>query len=128
MLAVTPGGQSLVLEVARTLDERARGLMGRPEVPPGTGMWFGFDEPARHSFWMKNCLTALDILWLDERGTIVHVAERVPPCTVDPCPDYEPPVPASQVIELGAGEARRLGLAPGARVMLQPLVGAGSRS
>jgi len=50
-----------VLEIAATPEQRALGLMGRSEVPRGTGMIFLFDEPAREGFWMKNCLVALDI-------------------------------------------------------------------
>jgi uncharacterized membrane protein (UPF0127 family) len=123
MLAVTPNGENVVLEVSATDAERARGLMGRPEVPRGTGMYFRFPAPGYHSFWMKNCLTALDIVWLDERGSIVYVGEKLPPCAADPCPSYEPPAPAAQVIEVGPGEARRLGMLAGAHVVLQPIGG-----
>ena len=121
MLVVTPNGESLVMEVAETDAERARGLMGRPNVPRGAGMYFRFPVADRHPFWMMNCLIPLDIAWLDENGVVVYVSEGTPPCAAAPCPTYTPPAPASQVIELGAGEARRLGIVRGARVLLERL-------
>lgn len=114
----SPKGETVTLEVAGTPEERERGLMFRPEVPRGTGMYFGYGIPDRSSFWMKNCLTALDIIWLDQRGVVVHLVEDVPPCREEPCPVYRTPVPASQVVELGPGEARRLGIAKGVRLIL----------
>ncbi|UCF66248.1 MAG: DUF192 domain-containing protein [Acidobacteriota bacterium] len=121
MLAVTPAGRSIVLEVARTEAKRAQGLMFRDEVPEGTGMVFLFERPARHSIWMFQCRTPLDIVWLDETSTVVHVAEEVPPCRSLPCASYRPPTPASIVIEVGPGQARPLGLMPGERVLLRDL-------
>jgi hypothetical protein len=122
--ATTPSGTTLVLEVARTTAERARGLMHRAEVPPGTGMIFFFEDSARHSFWMFNCLVALDLVWLDAQGTVVDVAVAAPPCPAEPCPSYAPSAAASMVIEVAANEAARLGLVTGARVLLAPVPGA----
>lgn len=121
VLAIAPGGETLVLERARTDDERARGLMNRTEVPAGTGMFFEFEAPGRHSFWMFNCLVPLDIIWIDDSGVVVDVSENTPPCPALPCTSYFPRVSASAVIELAAGEARRLRLLPGARVVVQRL-------
>ncbi len=125
MLATAPNGETVVMEIAESVEERARGLMHRPEVPRGTGMYFRFPVADRHSFWMFNCLAALDIVWLDAGGTVVHVGENLPPCRQEPCPSYVPDAPATQVIEVGAGEARRMGLVRGARVLLRPDPGPG---
>jgi hypothetical protein len=125
VVATTPNGTTLVLEVARTNAERARGLMQRAEVPPGSGMIFFFDRPARHSFWMYNCLVALDLVWLDAQGTVIDVKVAVPPCPTEPCESYMPSAAASMVIEVAAHEAARLGLVPGARVLIAPAPGAG---
>ncbi len=119
--AATPSGEMLVLEVAATPAARSRGLGGRSEVPPGTGMLFVFPRPGPEPFWMKGCLVPLDIAWLDGDGRVVHLEENLPPCREDPCPTWTPGRPASFVIEVGAGEARRLGLVPGAVVLLAPL-------
>jgi len=105
-----PDGSSITAELARTDEERARGLMFRKRILPDQGMLFVFEEEELHSFWMKNTLVALDILWLGRDRRIVHIAADVPPCKADPCPSYGPDAPASYVLELKAGEAlaRRL--------------------
>lgn len=110
-----------MLEVAATPEARARGLAGRDEVPPGTGMLFVFPRPAPEPFWMRGCLVPLDIAWLDGDGRVLHLEERLPPCVEDPCPTWAPREAASFVVEVGAGEARRLGIVPGAIVLLAPL-------
>lgn len=114
--AITPSGSILTLEVAASGAKRAQGLMFRDEVPPGTGMFFRFERSAPHSFWMKNCRVPLDIAWLDEDLTVVHLAEDVPPCRDEPCQSYAPSANARYVIEVAARSARGLGLVPGARV------------
>lgn len=127
MLVVAPTGESLVMEIAATDEEKALGLMWRREIPRGRGMYFPFSEPGYHPFWMLHCLVPLDLVWLDENGVVVHVVDGAAPCPAEPCPSYTPSAPATQVIEVGAGEAHRLGIAPGARLMLQP-VGTGERN
>ncbi len=125
--ATTPTGKVLLLEVMQTPAERARGMMGRSEVPPDSGMYFVFDVTGRHGFWMKNCLIPLDIVWLSEDLQVVHVERALPPCTEEPCPSWTPPVPARYVIEVGAGLAESYGLVPGARVLITPLESRSSR-
>ncbi len=119
VLAVTPKGGTAVLEVVRSPRMRARGLMFREEVPAGTGMLFVFEAPDAHSFWMLNCKVALDIAWLDDELRVVHLEERLPPCTDQPCPSYAPDAKARFAVEVAAGQARPLGLVPDARVALQ---------
>ncbi|HEX2695149.1 MAG TPA: DUF192 domain-containing protein [Acidobacteriota bacterium] len=105
-----PDGGSIMAELAVTDAERARGLMFRERIQPDQGMLFVFEEEGLHSFWMKNTLVPLDILWLGRDRRIVHIAADVPPCKADPCPAYGPDIPASFVLELKAGEARARGL------------------
>jgi uncharacterized membrane protein (UPF0127 family) len=111
-----PDGSSIMAELARTDEERARGLMFRERIRPDEGMLFVFEEEGLHSFWMKNTLVPLDILWLGRDRRIIHIAADVPPCKSDPCPTYGPDIPASFVLELKAGEARARGLKPGDRL------------
>jgi uncharacterized membrane protein (UPF0127 family) len=59
---------------------------------------------------MKNMKFAIDILWLDENKKIVHVSSNVPPCVTDPCPVYNPGMPARYVLEIPAGDAKRYAL------------------
>ncbi|TRZ88104.1 DUF192 domain-containing protein [bacterium] len=105
-----PGGQAVTAELAVTDEERARGLMFRDKVLPEQGMLFVFEEEDLHSFWMKNTLVPLDMLWLGRDRRIIHIARNVPPCAAEPCPSYGPEIPALFVLELKAGQADVLGL------------------
>lgn len=95
----------MLVEVAADPDTRGQGLMYRPSLGPGHGMLFLFPNSARHSFWMKNTLIPLDIIWVDENLTVVHIERDLPPCQADPCPSYEPDAFATKVLELAAGQA-----------------------
>ena len=113
---VLPSGAVFSLELARTPEQIAQGLMFRESLAPSSGMVFLFDEPAPRSFWMKNCHFALDMVFALGDGTVVDVLEGVPPCAADPCPSYPSKAPADTVVELTAGEARRHRVAPGTRL------------
>ncbi len=65
-------------EVADTYSERNQGLMYREELEPDRGMLFVFEEPRVVSFWMKNTLIPLDIIFMDANGTVLNVAEADP--------------------------------------------------
>ena len=111
-----PSGTSVTAELAVTDAERARGLMFRERILPDQGMLFVFEEEAEHSFWMKNTLIPLDMLWLDRDRRIIHVEPDVPPCRADPCPSYGPRRPASFVLELKGGAAAGFRLKVGDRL------------
>lgn len=113
------GGQNIGLEVARTPQQQATGLMFRESLPDDRGMLFPF-EPARPvSFWMKNVSIPLDMVFIHD-GEIVALSREVPPCQADPCPTYGP---ASQVVdyvlELRGGLATVLGLQIGDPVEIE---------
>lgn len=120
-VVVLPDGFSVAIEISASPDTRAQGLMYRESILPGRGMLFIFPEPSVQSFWMKNTLIPLDLLWLDANGTVVAMHQNVPPCKADPCPNYDPLVSASYVLELGGGEAAKHGLAVGSRLRLPDL-------
>lgn len=105
-----PNGKSVTAELAVTDEERQRGLMFREKLLSDQGMLFVFEEEGLYSFWMKNTLIALDMLWINKDRRIVHIARNVPPCKEDPCPTYSPDRPGLYVLELAAGAADRLGL------------------
>jgi len=107
---IFPDGTSVTAELAVTDYERAKGLMFREAMNADQGMLFIFDEEGRHSFWMKNMLISIDILWLNKAKQIVHIEERVPPCKRNPCPSYAPKAPARYVLELKAGSVEGYGL------------------
>ena len=117
-VATFPDGHSFRLEIARTPEERARGYMFREEVGTREGMLFLFPREDFHSFWMKNCRVFLDLVWLSEGGTVVHLEKNVPPCRRDPCPSYAPMRKARLVLEVRAGMAEKSGLRVGDPVRL----------
>jgi uncharacterized protein len=102
-----PSGKVLTVEVMVEDADRQMGLMFRPSLPEDRGMLFVFGELDFHGIWMKNCKFPIDIVWLDESRTVVHLAEAVPPCKTDACPVYQPLRRAAYVVELNAGQARR---------------------
>jgi uncharacterized membrane protein (UPF0127 family) len=68
---------------------------------------------------MKNCLIALDVVWIKEDGTVVETSERTPPCSPlmgDDCPTYGGTVSARDFVEFPAGTLQRLGLRKGDRL------------
>jgi len=115
-----PSGKTLNVEVADTPELEQRGYMFREKVPEGEGMIFLLDSLEIHPFWMKNCKTALDIIWIDEGWKIVHVAAEVPPCREDPCPSYAPMQKSHYVLEVAPGAAARLGLKRGDKITYFP--------
>jgi uncharacterized membrane protein (UPF0127 family) len=70
-------------------------------------MLFPYEPPQPTSFWMKNTLIPLDIIWLDEQKRIVYVGHDIPPCRADPCPSYPPNAKARYVLEVAAGVAAK---------------------
>ena len=102
-------GQQISLEVARTPEEQAMGLMYRTSLAADRGMLFPFEPPQPVSFWMKNTLIPLDMVFL-RNGKVKAIAANVPPCTTTPCPTYGPSTEIDQVIELRGGRAAELGL------------------
>jgi len=90
--------------------------MFRESLAESSGMVFVFDAPEPRAFWMKNCHFPLDMVFALADGRVVDVLEGVPPCAADPCPSFPSKAPADTVVELTAGEARRHGVVPGARL------------
>lgn len=113
-------GEPLTIEVVDTHEARAQGLSGRTEIEEGYGMLFVFDEKDRHGFWMKDMHISIDIFWLADDGTILHVAEQVGPETystdLSKAKIFYPDMPARYVLETRAGHARALGLSVGDRM------------
>lgn len=69
------GNDTVNAEVARTSQERSKGLMDRMEVPDGTGMLFVFEREANRTFWMQDTLISLDIAFLDSSMTIIDIQQ-----------------------------------------------------
>ncbi|MFN3578417.1 MAG: DUF192 domain-containing protein [Tabrizicola sp.] len=112
------GRESFAVELADDPSERARGLMFRESLPPSQGMLFVYETPGRPSFWMKNTLIPLDMIFADQTGTVTRVHANAIPGDLTPV-DGGPGV--MFVLEINAGLAARLGIAPGA-VLRHPSV------
>ena len=98
----------LEVQIADTDPRRTRGLMFQNELPYDQGMLFVWDEEERRSIWMLNMQFAIDILWLDSEGKVIHIERNVPSCTtaveIDLCPSYKADNKFAQyVLEVTAG-------------------------
>lgn len=105
------GHAGFVVEIADTEAERAQGLMHRASLPHDAGMLFVFERPQRVSFWMKNTLIPLDMLFVSADGTVERIKEMA-------APEDETPIPGGTdvefVLEINGGQAKQLGIAAGA--------------
>lgn len=116
-----PGGIVIQAELADTPRKRAEGLMYREHLAKNRGMLFTFEQAQPWTFWMKNTKIPLDIVWMNEKKHVIHIAGSVPICTRtdDSCPQYQPNDPAMYVLELGSGEAERLKLEKGSKIQFK---------
>ncbi len=117
-LTVYVQGKPFRVEVADTPAQHARGLMFRRCLKSDYGMLFVFSEEEMRSFWMKNTLVALDMIFLNNEKQVVGLQESVPPCAADPCPSYGSGLPARYVLELAGGTAKRLKLQIGDKIFI----------
>ena len=99
-----------VVEVAATPEEQAYGLMNRSDLAPDRGMIFPMDPPRDASFWMKNTLIPLDIIFVRPDGTIANIAANTVPMSLEPIPSDGP---VKAVLEIAGGRASELGIEPG---------------
>jgi uncharacterized membrane protein (UPF0127 family) len=102
-----------IVEVAGTGEQQAQGLMFRKSLAPDRGMVFPRDPPGDASFWMKNTLIPLDIIFIRPDGTIARIAENTVPMSLDPVPSLEP---VGAVLEIAGGRSAELGIKAGDRV------------
>ena len=102
-----------IVEVARTSEEQATGLMNRSTLAPGRGMIFPFETPRPASFWMKNTLIPLDIIFIRADGTIANVEANTVPMSLEGVNSVGT---VAVVLEIAGGRAAELGIAAGDRV------------
>jgi uncharacterized protein len=118
MLCITSGAKTrgFTVEVAGTVAEQAKGLMFRTELADDVGMIFPFPQPRPASFWMKNTVIPLDIIFVRSNGTIESIAENTVPYSTDSVASGEP---VAAVLELRGGLTAELGIAAGDTVVWQ---------
>jgi uncharacterized protein len=114
--------ESFAVDVADEPAERSLGLMNRPSMPADRGMLFVYPEPRTATFWMKDTLIPLDILFADQAGVVRHIHPMAVPLDTTPIPGGSG---VKFVLEINGGLAERLGIAPGAELR-HPAVGSGA--
>ncbi len=92
-------GKEIWVEVAKTPNERAKGLMGRKRLGRDEGMFFIFEAEGYHSFWMKDTLIPLSIAFIDKEGRIVRITDMKPQ-TLE---SHHPPIPILYALEMKKG-------------------------
>jgi uncharacterized membrane protein (UPF0127 family) len=113
------GKECYAVELATTPAEQELGLMFRQSLDKGRGMLFIFQQAGDYSFWMKNTLISLDMIWIGPDKKIVFISAAAPPCKNDPCPLLDPAQNASYVIEVNAGEMARIGAKVGDTMVIE---------
>ena len=104
---------TLTVWLADTPQRLSQGLMFVRSLPPARGMLFVHEQPRTISMWMKNTYIPLDMVFIDASGRIQQIVEQTTPHSLDL---IRSDAPARAVLEIGGGEAKRLGLHPGQQV------------
>lgn len=115
-VSIALGGSTHTIqaELAATPQEQTRGLMFRTEMGADEGMLFDYgDDPKIMSFWMKNTVLPLDIVFISPEGLVVNVAANTTPYSTTPILSDGI---ASAALELNAGRAAELGIVPGVKI------------
>jgi uncharacterized protein len=112
-IASKTGVHPFQVEMALTPEEHERGLMFRRKLPEGQGMLFDFGYEQPVAFWMKNTYISLDMFFIRGDGRILRIAEHAEPLSESNIPSGGP---VRWVLEVIAGTAKRLGIAPGDQV------------
>jgi uncharacterized protein len=114
----TTGTHKIILEVAKTDEEKTLGLMYRQSLADNAGMVFVYNEPTDAGIWMKNTDLPLDIIFIDCDNTVVDFVTRTPQ-TLD---ISYPPVKICKIIEVNAGLNKKITLEKGNKVNFVPSI------
>jgi uncharacterized membrane protein (UPF0127 family) len=114
----TSAGQRLPVDVelARNADEQRKGLMGRRSLPENGGMLFLFGATSVQSFWMKNTLIPLDMLFISDDGLVVGIVANAEPLTLT---ERTVGKPSRYVLEVNGGWCAAHGVRAGDRVRFE---------
>lgn len=107
------GQARFTAEVADDPSERARGLMHREEMSLSAGMLFVYEQPQFVSFWMRNTLISLDMIFMDAEGVVQHVHHNAVPLSEEAIPGGNH---IQYVFEINGGLAQQLGITPGSEM------------
>ena len=107
------GKARFTVEIADDAEEQRVGLMNRPSMPVGSGMLFVYDTPRSLSFWMRNTLIPLDMLFIDAAGVVQHIHHKAIPLDETSIFGGDN---LTSVLEINGGLARRMGIKVGSEV------------
>ena len=107
------GSSRFSVEIADEPQEQAQGLMHREVLPLSAGMLFVYPTPRRVSFWMRNTLIPLDMIFIDAQGVVQHIHPMAKPQDETPIFGGEQIL---SVLEINGGLAQRLGISVGSEV------------
>lgn len=110
MATIVVGDTPYSVEIASTVEEKARGLMDRESLPENAGMWFVFDKPVQDDFWMKDTLIPLDMIFVGENMKVVDIHENAVPQKLDAISSSEPYM---YVLEVNGGQVAAHGIKVG---------------
>lgn len=108
------------VEIVKDQEEIMRGLMYRESLDEDAGMLFIFEGDNYRSFWMKNTLIPLDMLFINSTLTIIDIKRDVQPCKASPCPLYPSTDVAMYVLEVNAGFTERHEIEIGDKIGINP--------
>ena len=115
---ITIAGEPFTVELAYTQKTRLRGLMFREELASDRGMLFVFNRIRTRSFYMKNCLIDIDIVFIKSNGRIARIHNMKVPEPGMPLVYYSSDTPIKYALELPAGTAEKLELRPGQKIQI----------
>ncbi len=101
------------IELADTENKRMQGLMYRKSMEEHQGMLFVFTIEEPQSFWMKNTIISLDIIFVNMNRQIVKIQKNATPFTTDPRPSV---LPALYVVEVNAGFTDKYSIKEGDKI------------
>lgn len=111
------GDISIIVEIADTNIEKARGLSGRNMLEEGKGILLVFEEDDYHGIWMKNMKFPIDIIWLDKEFRVISIEKNVLPETYPKV--FLPTLPARYVLELNASHSTRYNIDTGTQLSFE---------
>ena len=112
-LVMATGEVTIVVEIAQTPEQKAKGLMFRKSLDDRAGMLFPYGQPQEITMWMKNTYIPLDMIFIRSDGTIHRIEAMTEPFSEATVASQGP---VAAVLELNGGAAARLGLKAGDKV------------
>jgi uncharacterized membrane protein (UPF0127 family) len=126
ILTITDGTNEVVqlkVKIAADSLTKETGFMFVDHLDEDKGMFFVYKADVSYGFWMKNCLIALDMIFVDADMNVVSVINNAPACKTASCTIYHADQPYRYVLEINGGIAEKLGIKKGQKVSVEGIEG-----